>query len=71
MAKKHPCEGCRYFYGFYANTRCCNYIFVTGKKRPCPPGEECTVRKKQEEKTKKAMKIKGKVWILWLKCSKI
>jgi hypothetical protein len=22
----------------------CDYIFKTGKRRPCPPGKDCTVR---------------------------
>ena len=41
---KHPCEGCRYFHGDYLYNRCCNYIFVTGHRRPCKAGENCSVR---------------------------
>lgn len=41
---KHPCTGCVHFYGAYENNRCCNYLFDTGKRRPCPPGEGCTVK---------------------------
>lgn len=40
----HPCEGCVHFYGAYRYNRCCNYLFDTGNRRPCPAGEECTVR---------------------------
>ena len=40
----HPCAGCLHFYGAYKDNRCCNYILDTGKKRPCPPGEGCTVK---------------------------
>lgn len=43
------CAGCVYFYGDYEVNRCCNYIFVSGGKRPCPPGKDCTERR---EKTK-------------------
>lgn len=43
------CVGCVYFYGDYEVNRCCNYIFVREKKRPCPPGKDCTERR---EKTK-------------------
>lgn len=36
-------------FGYYEGSRCCNYIFVQGEKRPCPPGKDCTERR---EKTK-------------------
>lgn len=39
------CIGCRHFYGAYENTRCCNYYFDTGRRRPCPAGAGCTVFK--------------------------
>lgn len=39
------CVGCGYFYGYYEGSRCCNYIFVRGEKRPCPPGKDCTERR--------------------------
>lgn len=38
------CDGCAYYFGSYDFDRCCNYIFIRGHKRPCPAGEECTVR---------------------------
>lgn len=41
------CEGCDYYFGSCSKT--CNYIFVTGHRRPCPPGKDCTVR--MERKT--------------------
>ena len=44
MVRAHPCTGCRYFFGAWEHTRCCNYIFVAGHKRPCPPGEGCKVK---------------------------
>ena len=37
------CEGCDYYYGDSCKT--CNYIFITGHRRPCPPGKDCTVKK--------------------------
>lgn len=43
------CVGCWYFFGYHDGGKCCNYIFVRGKKRPCPPGKDCTERR---EKTK-------------------
>lgn len=36
------CAGCLHWYGAYL--KCCNYIFDVGKRRPCEPGEGCTVR---------------------------
>ena len=42
---EHPCEGCLHFYGAYKHNRCCNYMFDTGKRRPCPGGAECTVKR--------------------------
>ena len=39
---KGGCEGCVYFFGDYS--KFCNYIFVKGKRRPCPPGKDCTVK---------------------------
>ena len=42
-----------------------------GEEKAVSAGRRMHCQKKQEEKKKKDMKIKGKVWILWLKCSKI
>lgn len=39
------CAGCFYFSGVTLGGRTCNYIFIVGKRRPCPPGKDCTVRK--------------------------
>lgn len=42
---QNPCEGC-YFYGGKARAvKCCNYYLITGKRRPCDVGDDCTVRK--------------------------
>ncbi len=47
------CEGCRYAVPVYMGDgeelmRACVYILRTGRKRPCPPGEGCTVREPAE-----------------------
>lgn len=42
MEQAHPCMGCFHWYGLYPVNRCCNYIFDTGHRRPCPPGDGCT-----------------------------
>ena len=41
---KAYCDGCVYFFGYYDINKCCNYIFIKGKQRPCPSGKECTER---------------------------
>ena len=38
------CRGCVHFRGHTSFDRCCNYIFDTQHRRPCPPGEGCTVK---------------------------
>lgn len=38
-----PCQGCAYL-GEAGHYGCCNYIFCTGKRRPCPPGKGCTAK---------------------------
>jgi hypothetical protein len=39
------CDGCIYKGIVEANLRCCNFIFVADKIRPCPSGNGCTVKK--------------------------
>ena len=39
------CQGFRYWYGKSSGCDVCNYIFVMGSRRPCPPGKGCKVRK--------------------------
>ena len=39
---QEPCQGCYYFSGWN-----CDYIILEKHRRPCPPGDECTVRKKR------------------------
>lgn len=52
MKRKHPCNGCRFYFGAY--TKFCNYIFLIGHRRPCPPGKGCTAKEpvdKQRSRT--------------------
>ena len=53
MPPPHPCEGCRYFFGMTFYTRCCNYIFLTGHRRPCLPGAQCAVKELADPKSRK------------------
>ena len=39
---QEPCQGCFYFSGWN-----CDYILLEKSRRPCPPGDACTVRKKR------------------------
>ena len=49
MNKKHPCRGCVYWRQTGNGvTTSCDYILLTGCRRPCPPGEACTVKKKRK-----------------------
>jgi len=47
--REHPCKGCVHWYGAYPYGISCNYIFDTGHRRPCEPGENCTVRETAPE----------------------
>ncbi|MCD7755514.1 MAG: hypothetical protein LUJ09_04175 [Firmicutes bacterium] len=51
--KNQPCSGCAYYYGNSESDVCCNYLLKTGKRRPCPPGKDCTVRKVSRNKKSK------------------
>ena len=56
MAKDPNCADCFYY-------RCCNidwycsYIFMTGSRRPCPPGKECTVKVSRKVNRRKKVKV--------------
>ena len=47
------CAGCIHFGWANSSLGCCNYIFNTGHRRPCPPGKGCTVKTKKRRKEKK------------------
>lgn len=53
------CRGCIYR-ASTGGMNSCDYIFKTGKRRPCPPGKDCTVRTtvRQLPKEEKA-KVRG------------
>lgn len=37
------CATC-FFHGKCGGLICCDYFFKTGQRRPCPPGDACTVK---------------------------
>lgn len=41
---KRYCRDCYYYCRVFDNVCCCEYIFITGKRRPCPAGVGCTVK---------------------------
>lgn len=46
---QEPCRGCIYFGGENYLNASCNYIFIVGHSRGCPPGDGCTVRKGRKQ----------------------
>lgn len=51
MEMQRACVGCFYQRATFGNGTdrdlanfSCDYILITGKKRPCKPGKDCTVR---------------------------
>ena len=59
--KSNPCKGCFFFGGKAENVKCCNYYLITGKRRPCEPGDGCTVRQDGMSRRRKSMNIKGNI----------
>lgn len=51
MTKKRndPCRGCFYYGGNSDAVKSCSYFLTTGIRRPCPPGEGCTVKKTKQQ----------------------
>ena len=47
------CKGCVYRGIVQGSLPCCNYIFMEDKRRPCPPGEGCTVKTTNREAQRK------------------
>ena len=43
MEKWRWCRGCKYL-SSAGCSGCCDYLLITGKRRPCPIGNDCTVR---------------------------
>lgn len=48
---KH-CVGCYFYRCICTGWVGCHYILLTGKKRPCPPGKDCTVKKERRRRKK-------------------
>lgn len=46
------CKGCIYLAYLNGYLGCCDYIFKVGKRRPCPPGKDCTVKEMKRRKSK-------------------
>jgi hypothetical protein len=56
--RKNPCTGCYYYGGKAETVKCCNYYLITGRRRPCDAGLECTVRKDCTRVGRRAMTVK-------------
>ena len=49
LIDKRYCNGCRYL-SKGTNFWCCDYLFIVGKRRPCPAGTECTEKLLKKKK---------------------
>ena len=49
------CENCAY-QGKVGDMLCCNYIFETEHRRPCPAGTGCTVKLEKKKSRRKNAK---------------
>lgn len=40
------CEGCKYYarLGSGSSQMACHYLLIEGRRRPCDPGKDCTVK---------------------------
>lgn len=54
--KDKHCMGCKYYHNMYDGGYYCAYLFVTDKRRPCPPGKGCTVKEKRRKKNNEERK---------------
>lgn len=55
--KMKECEGCIYVCQLAASVWCCDYLGLTGHRRQCPPGADCTVRVQGKKERRPALKI--------------
>lgn len=55
------CKGCAYA-ALLSGMWCCDYLSMTGHRRPCPPGEGCTVRKEGDLTKKGSAFMKRRGW---------
>lgn len=45
------CSDCFYYKAVWASDyKCCHYLLITDHKRPCDPGEGCTVKISEKKK---------------------
>lgn len=56
--KEKPCKDCKYKAMLGSGpaadmTYYCNYIGEKGKKRPCPPGKDCTAFEPEDKKKRR------------------
>lgn len=56
---KNNCDNCVYYKKINDCERYCSYIFVENHRRPCPPGDECTVKIARKVKRRKKVKADG------------
>lgn len=56
------CKGCAYLGYAGGGYTCCDYLFKENRRRPCPPGKDCTVKitPKQKEMLDKQRKKESK-----------
>jgi hypothetical protein len=48
------CEDCMYWRSMHdPELKCCHYLLDTGSRRPCEPGDGCTVKVKTRAKRRK------------------
>ena len=55
------CKGCAYA-AQLSGAWCCDYLQIVGHRRPCPPGEGCTVRKAANLTKKGSAFMKRRGW---------
>ena len=58
--ERHPCYGCKYSCSGSGWLIYCEYLFITGHRRPCPGGKDCTVKEKKSRINGKDLTINGK-----------
>jgi hypothetical protein len=62
MKEPSYCDGCVYNGSLSGGSlRCCNYILMRDRRRPCPPGDGCTVKVKLGDKKDKEEEEDGSV----------
>lgn len=55
---KRPCKGCVYEI-LVGGTYICDYISRTGRRRGCPPGEDCEKRKERRSRGRRKARDAG------------